>query len=92
MDIDSLFVSAFIGVHLRLPHSPWLEIRKAGVPMRAVLAVLVAMVALDGFFFLAFPRTVKRCVNVLRPRELRIVGAIELLIAAAVVYYLLTWA
>ncbi len=59
--------------------------------MRAVLAVLVAMTALDGLFFLAFPRTVKRWIAALGPAELRIVGAIQLLIAAAVVYYLLTW-
>ena len=57
--------------------------------MRAVLAVLAAMVAVDGLFFFAFPRTLKRLIDALSPRELRIVGAIELLIAATVVYYLL---
>ncbi len=58
--------------------------------MRAVVVVLVAMVAFDAVFFLAFPRTLKRWIDALSPGELRIVGAVELLIAAAVVYYLVT--
>jgi uncharacterized protein YjeT (DUF2065 family) len=56
--------------------------------MHAVLAVLVAMIAFDGLFFLAFPRTLKKWIDALSPRELRVVGAIELLIAGAVIYYL----
>jgi uncharacterized protein YjeT (DUF2065 family) len=57
--------------------------------MRALLAVLVAMIAFDAIFLLAFPRTVKRMIAFLSPRELRIVGAIGLLIAGAAAYCLL---
>lgn len=58
--------------------------------MRALLAVLVAMIAFDAIFLLAFPRTLKKMIAVLGPGELRIVGAIGLLIAGAVAYYLVT--
>lgn len=58
--------------------------------MRAILAVLVAMIAFDAVFFVAFPRTLKRWIGALSPGELRIIGAIELLIAGAVVYYLIS--
>ena len=56
--------------------------------MEAVLIVLVAMAAFDALVFLAFPGAVKRWVGALSPSELRIVGALELLIVAAVVYYI----
>ena len=60
--------------------------------MRAVLAVLAAMIAFEAILVIAFPQTVKKCVDALTPHELRIVGAIELVIAAVVVYCLLAGA
>ena len=60
--------------------------------MRAVLADLAAMMSFEAIFFIALPRTVKRLIDLLSPSELRIVGAIELLIAGAVVYYLVVGA
>ena len=58
--------------------------------MRVLLAVLVAMMTFDAIFLLAFPQTIKKMVAVLGPGELRIVGAIGLMIAGAVAYYLVT--
>jgi uncharacterized protein YjeT (DUF2065 family) len=56
--------------------------------MRAILAVLVLMIAFDAVFLTSFPDAVKRLVAALSPGELRAVGIVEALIAAVVIYYL----
>ena len=56
--------------------------------MKAVLIVLAVMVSVDAFALTVFPEGVKRIIASLSPRELQVVGAIESLLALALVYFI----
>jgi endonuclease YncB( thermonuclease family) len=57
--------------------------------MLTVTWILVALVAFEGFFVLAFPRALKMIVGEMGTAELRVAGAIELAVAGALTAYLL---
>jgi len=63
------------------------------MPMRVVLIVLAAVISLEAFALTVFPEKVKRIVASLPARELQIVGAVESLVALALVYIIASgWA
>jgi len=57
--------------------------------MRAVLAVLVALLVIDSVFLLLFPARIRRLIEDLSPTEFRIIGMIEGTLAAVAIYFLL---
>ena len=56
--------------------------------MKAMLIVLAIMVSVDAFALTVFPEGVKRIIASLSPRELQVVGAVESLLALALVYFI----
>ncbi len=56
--------------------------------MRALLIAVAAVITLEAFALTVFPEGMKRLITGLSPRELQVAGFIELLVALALVSYI----